>query len=94
MNIAGWGTILPIGIIIARYLRIYPLHIKYWYRFHVWNQMLGFTIGAIGWVLGISLSNTSKNYSFFTHRILGTTIFAVALLQVNKFVLCHICTYN
>ncbi|XP_077227148.1 cytochrome b561 and DOMON domain-containing protein At4g12980-like [Tasmannia lanceolata] len=82
LNTIGWGTLIPIGIIIARYCKSFPFKLEYWYRFHVGCQLSGILIGTIGWVIGIVLGNTSKTYAFKTHRILGIVIFCKALLQM------------
>ncbi|KAL5990117.1 hypothetical protein ACLOJK_011014 [Asimina triloba] len=82
LNIIGWGTILPICIIVARYFKIFPFPYDHWFRLHVPGQLLAYTIGTIGWGLGIALGNSSNNYFFRTHRILGIMVFAMASLQI------------
>ncbi|XP_068661607.1 cytochrome b561 and DOMON domain-containing protein At5g35735-like [Aristolochia californica] len=81
-NIAGWGTLLPVGIIFARYFKKFPFRLERWFRFHVCFQLLAFTLGTCGWIIGISLGNSSENYTFTTHRILGISVFALALVQM------------
>lgn len=83
LNIIGWGTLLPVGIIFPRYFRKFPFAYERWFRGHLTCQLLAFVIGTIGWALGISLGGASKNYTFTTHRIIGITIYSLATLQVS-----------
>ncbi|XP_058103637.1 cytochrome b561 and DOMON domain-containing protein At5g47530-like [Magnolia sinica] len=82
VSMIGWGIILPLGIISARYLKEFPFEVEKSYAIHVPCQICGFVIGTIGWALGMSLGNQSKNYILRNHRIIGITIFSMALLQV------------
>ncbi|KAG7028417.1 Cytochrome b561 and DOMON domain-containing protein, partial [Cucurbita argyrosperma subsp. argyrosperma] len=82
MNIIGWGTMLPVGVIIARFFREFPVQTNDgWYYFHVSCQSIGFSIGAIGWGIGIWLAHSSPHHIFFTHHVLGIIIFVFATLQ-------------
>ncbi|KAK6124522.1 hypothetical protein DH2020_041731 [Rehmannia glutinosa] len=79
VNIIGWGVLLPIGIIIARYFRKQS---NDWYSLHILSQVSGFLLGTFGWGLGISFKNAAKQHTMSTHGILGTLIFALAILQL------------
>lgn len=83
MNIVGWGTLLPIGAIVARYFRSFPKEWEWWYLFHRNCQGAGYIIGSSGWALGLLLSNASKYYDFRTHRIIGIVIFTFSTIQVT-----------
>ncbi|XVF77388.1 hypothetical protein PTKIN_Ptkin14bG0038900 [Pterospermum kingtungense] len=86
LNIIGWGTLLPVGVIIARYFRQFPFKLEpWWYRFHYTCQALGYILGTIGWGLGLLLGHESRYYSFHTHRVLGISIFGFATLQMLAF---------
>ncbi|OVA08781.1 Cytochrome b561 [Macleaya cordata] len=82
LNIVGWGTLLPIGMIIARYFKEFPVKYKGWFSLHVSCQISAYIIGTIGWVTGIWLGNASKDYVFRIHRIFGITVFTFTTLQV------------
>ncbi|XP_051126031.1 cytochrome b561 and DOMON domain-containing protein At5g35735-like [Andrographis paniculata] len=83
LNIIGWGTLLPVGVIIARYTRKYPLKCpSWWFTLHVGCQIAGYIIGVIGWSIGICLGAFSKYYCFLTHRILAIIIFTFATIQM------------
>ncbi|KAI3456485.1 hypothetical protein Pfo_013148 [Paulownia fortunei] len=85
VNIIGWGVLLPIGVIIARYFRKLS---NDWYSLHILSQLSGFLLGTLGWALGISIKNAAKEHSMSTHGILGTIIFAFAIIQPDEE---HVC---
>ncbi|XP_022848619.1 cytochrome b561 and DOMON domain-containing protein At5g35735-like [Olea europaea var. sylvestris] len=84
VNIIGWGILLPIGVIIARYFKKVPLKGNDWYSLHVVSQLSGFLLGTVGWGLGLAIKNAAKETRMSTHGILGTIIFAFAALQPNE----------
>lgn len=84
VNIIGWGILLPIGVIIARYFKKLPFKGNDWYSLHVVSQLSGFLLGTVGWGLGLAIKNAAKETSMSTHGILGTIIFAFAALQPNE----------
>ncbi|KAG8067567.1 hypothetical protein GUJ93_ZPchr0005g15508 [Zizania palustris] len=60
LTIFGWGILIPLGAIVARYLRHKePL----WYYLHVLLQFLGYIIGLAGVVSGIALYNRTHSNS-------------------------------
>ncbi|KAF8391574.1 hypothetical protein HHK36_023880 [Tetracentron sinense] len=87
LNIVGWGVLLPIGVIIARYFRNFPVKYSRWYHFHIFCQVWAFTLGSTGWFMGMWLGRHSKFYEFRTHRILGIIIFTFSTLQMLAFLL-------
>ncbi|XP_044461632.1 cytochrome b561 and DOMON domain-containing protein At3g25290-like [Mangifera indica] len=79
----GWGTLLPIGVIISRYFRKFPLKSDEWLPLHVLCQTSGYIVGTIGWGIGLWLGNSSKHYNTpKTHRILGILVFTFATVQM------------
>ncbi|XP_034698598.1 cytochrome b561 and DOMON domain-containing protein At5g35735-like [Vitis riparia] len=82
LNIIGWGTLLPLGAIIARYFRKFPMECSEWFSLHILCQTLGYLLGSLGWAIGIWLGNSSINYTFHSHRILGIIIFTFSTLQI------------
>lgn len=86
LNIIGWGVILPIGVIIARYFKKGPIQWNKhdeWKHAHKTCQAFGYIIGATGWGLGLWLGISSKYYSFPKHGAFGISIFTFATLQVK-----------
>ncbi|XP_006655123.1 cytochrome b561 and DOMON domain-containing protein At3g61750-like [Oryza brachyantha] len=79
--ILGWGVLVPLGAIVARYLRHKdPL----WYYLHVLLQFMGYIIGLAGAVSGIALYNRTHS-NFTTHKSLGFSVLALGSLQVIAF---------
>ncbi len=70
VQVMGWGLLLPIGALIARYCRAWD---PAWFYVHV---------AGIG--TGVVLSHRVRPSGFYTHRGLGIIIFFLACLQVNK----------
>lgn len=82
LNIIGWGTLLPIGAIIARFFRKFPFESEvWWYYTHVGCQFAGFSIGVVGWAIGMWLAHISPRYIFLTHHVFAIFIFVFATLQ-------------
>nr|XP_023892007.1 cytochrome b561 and DOMON domain-containing protein At3g25290-like [Quercus suber] len=80
--VIGWGTFLPIGVIIARYFKKIPMLSKEWYSFHIIFQSIGYILGTIGWVTGICLENTSKQFANRIQRILSILVFTFLTVQM------------
>ncbi|KAG5570528.1 hypothetical protein H5410_060294 [Solanum commersonii] len=85
LNIIGWGTVLPIGVIIARNFREFPLPWLGWKKYHISCQTIGYLVGTTGWAVGIWLGKASKYYSFPKHGTYGLFIFAFATIQMLFF---------
>ncbi|CAN6683110.1 unnamed protein product [Malus baccata var. baccata] len=82
LNIIGWGTLLPMGAIAARYFRKYPFKCKEWYSVHIMCQTGGSVVGTVGWLIGMLLGHSSKGHSNKTHRTLGIIIFTFTAIQM------------
>ncbi|XP_031504882.1 cytochrome b561 and DOMON domain-containing protein At3g61750 [Nymphaea colorata] len=79
LAILGWGVLLPIGVIIARYCKKWdPL----WYYLHAAIQCLGFTIGLATVIAGGVLYQKLK-VNIPTHRGIGIFVFVLSVLQVT-----------
>ncbi|CAI0379424.1 unnamed protein product [Linum tenue] len=84
LSMIGWGTILPVGAIIARYSK-FPVEAGYprWFLAHKSCQLVGYAMGIAGWILGILLGNSSVLYAMKVHRLYAIFILAFATLQVT-----------
>jgi hypothetical protein len=80
LGMMGWGVLMPIGMITARYFRqLDPC----WFYTHMAIQVSGFAIGIAGVVLGFRLNQDGlKNVD--VHKALGIAILAMASLQVLR----------
>lgn len=78
LNILGWGVMLPVGAMVARYARSFdPL----WFYLHSAVQFVGFILGLAGVVAGVALYH-KLHASVSSHRALGILILVLGILQV------------
>ncbi|MQM16701.1 hypothetical protein Taro_049660 [Colocasia esculenta] len=83
LGIVGWGVLLPIGAIVARYCKQWdPL----WYYAHAVIQFVGFIIALAGLVAGVALYD-KLHANVHVHRALGIFVFVLGILQVLAFFL-------
>ncbi|KAJ7298876.1 hypothetical protein O6H91_04G019000 [Diphasiastrum complanatum] len=82
INVVGWGILLPLGVIAARYLRPFEVADPAWFYIHVFCQSSGYIIGVAGWATGLRLGSYSKGVVYHTHRNIGISVFSFATLQV------------
>ncbi|KAI7738451.1 hypothetical protein M8C21_031580 [Ambrosia artemisiifolia] len=78
MNMMAWGILLPIGAMVARYLKhLDPL----WFYVHSSVQSLGFILGLAGVIAGFVLDDR-LDASVGKHKGLGISILVLGCLQV------------
>ncbi|XP_051131097.1 cytochrome b561 and DOMON domain-containing protein At3g07570 [Andrographis paniculata] len=78
LNMLGWGILMPIGIMVARYMRRWdPL----WFYSHAIIQSIAFSLGIIGVICGLVLENR-LDISVNKHKTLGIIILIFGTLQV------------
>ncbi|URE26933.1 hypothetical protein MUK42_17772 [Musa troglodytarum] len=82
LNAVSWGIMLPIGAIIARYLKTFKSADPAWFYLHVTCQIVGYGVGVGGWATGLYLGSKSKGIQYTTHRSIGITLFCLGTLQV------------
>ncbi|XP_057808331.1 cytochrome b561 and DOMON domain-containing protein At3g25290-like [Salvia miltiorrhiza] len=82
LNVVSWGIMFPTGIIIARYLKVFPSADPAWFYLHVSCQVSAYAIGVAGWGTGLKLGSESKSITHSVHRNIGITLFVFATLQV------------
>ncbi|KAF7815958.1 cytochrome b561 and DOMON domain-containing protein [Senna tora] len=77
LNGIGWGILMPIGVMLARYLKAFDNASPMWFHLHRALQILAYFIGTAGFGLGIYM----RNYSH-VHGYTGITIFSLATAQI------------
>nr|CAD1839136.1 unnamed protein product [Ananas comosus var. bracteatus] len=82
LNAVSWGILLPIGAIIARYLKTFKSADPAWFYLHVSCQVIGYGLGVGGWGTGLNLGSKSKGVTYTTHRNIGIALFSLATLQL------------
>ncbi|RZR94643.1 hypothetical protein BHM03_00023390, partial [Ensete ventricosum] len=84
LNTVSWGIMLPIGAIIARYLKKFKSADPAWFYLHVTCQIVGYGVGVGGWATGLDLGSKSKGIQYTTHRNIGILLFCLGTLQVRQ----------
>ncbi|XP_008811325.2 cytochrome b561 and DOMON domain-containing protein At5g47530-like [Phoenix dactylifera] len=82
LNAVSWGVLMPLGVIIARYLRVFKSADPAWFYLHVACQCSAYIIGVAGWGLGLKLGSESAGITYESHRDIGIALFCLATLQV------------
>ncbi|KAL5717788.1 hypothetical protein ACHQM5_010753 [Ranunculus cassubicifolius] len=82
LNAVSWGTLMPLGAIIARHLKVAKSAGPAWYYIHVAIQTAAYSIGVSGWATGLKLGSDSVGIEYDTHRNIGITLFVLGTLQV------------
>ncbi|KAJ6808512.1 putative cytochrome b561 and DOMON domain-containing protein [Iris pallida] len=82
LNAVSWGILLPLGAIIARYLKTFKSADPAWFYLHVSCQLIGYAVGVAGWATGLNLGSKSKGIQYTTHRNIGITLFALGTVQL------------
>ncbi|XP_022959840.1 cytochrome b561 and DOMON domain-containing protein At3g25290-like [Cucurbita moschata] len=82
LNAVSWGLLFPIGIVIARYLRVFPSADPAWFYLHISCQISAYAIGTAGWATGLKLGSESEGYVVYDHRNIGIALFSMASLQM------------
>lgn len=83
INTISWGILMPLGAIIARYMKVFKSADPAWFYIHVTCQFSAYVIGVAGWGTGLKLGSDSPGIVYQTHRNLGIALFCLATLQVK-----------
>jgi hypothetical protein len=74
----GWGVLLPLGMLTARYFRQLD---TCWFYSHMAIQATGYVIGIAAVVLGFRI-NPARLNNIDIHKAIGIAVLAMASLQV------------
>ncbi|KAK4803052.1 hypothetical protein SAY86_001255 [Trapa natans] len=83
LNAVSWGILMPVGAMVARYLRVFESADPAWFYLHVACQHSGYIVGVAGWATGLKLGSESKGITYAVHRTIGIVLFSLATLQVT-----------
>lgn len=78
----SWGILMPIGAIVARYMKVFKSADPTWFYLHVACQCSAYIVGVAGWGTGLKLGSDSKGITYDSHRDIGIALFSLATLQV------------
>ena len=81
IQVFGWGVLLPIGAMLARYARDFD---PAWFYLHVTFQLTGFVFIVAGVATGIILAKSIQTPGLDGHRGLGLFLFTLTILQVRR----------
>jgi hypothetical protein len=84
LNVVGWGILLPIGIMFARYLRQFEYADPAWFYLHVSCQTIGYALDVVGWAIGLKLGIYSKGVVYSQHQSIEIAIFVFQTLQEGQ----------
>ncbi|GFP81505.1 cytochrome b561 and DOMON domain-containing protein at5g47530 [Phtheirospermum japonicum] len=59
INVVSWGMMMPLGAMIARYVRVLKPPNPVWFYLHVTCQCLAYLLGVAGWATGLHLGSRS-----------------------------------
>jgi uncharacterized membrane protein len=80
LNILGWGILLPLGVMVARYARSFD---PAWFYTHIVFQILGFVCIIGGIVTGFDVGSLVEADGLGAHQALGVFLLVLASLQVT-----------
>ncbi|EOX93427.1 hypothetical protein QUC31_004127 [Theobroma cacao] len=81
INAIAWGLLLPMGAVTARYLRHVQALGPTWFYVHSGIQLSAFSLGTVGFAIGIRLGEMSPGITYGLHRKLGFAAFCLGALQ-------------
>ncbi|KAL5987984.1 hypothetical protein ACLOJK_035747 [Asimina triloba] len=82
LGAVSWGTLMPLGIIIARYLKVFKAADPAWFYLHAACQTSAYIVGVAAWGTGLKLGSDSPGVTQTIHRNIGIAIFCLGTLQV------------
>ncbi|KAJ6332360.1 hypothetical protein OIU76_010694 [Salix suchowensis] len=82
LNAVSWGILMPIGVLIARYLKVFKSADPAWFYLHASCQSIAYIVGVAGWATGLKLGSESAGIQYDAHRTIGIFLFCLATLQV------------
>lgn len=82
LNAISWGIMMPVGALIARYVKVFKVADPAWFYLHVSCQTTAYIIGLVGWGTGLKLGSESPGIQYSSHRYIGITLFVFGTFQV------------
>ncbi|KAI3890060.1 hypothetical protein MKX03_021417 [Papaver bracteatum] len=72
LNVVAWGIMMPVGVMAARYLKVFNSMGAAWFYIHITTQSSAYIIVIAGWATGLVLGSKSQHSA---HRNIGITLF-------------------
>ncbi|GAV91403.1 Cytochrom_B561 domain-containing protein/DUF568 domain-containing protein [Cephalotus follicularis] len=83
MNALSWGFLMPIGAVIARYVKVFQVANPAWFYMHVTCQCVAYVIGIGGSIIGFYLGGKSSGIQYSSHRNIGIALLVLATSQIG-----------
>ncbi|KAA0026294.1 cytochrome b561 and DOMON domain-containing protein [Cucumis melo var. makuwa] len=74
------GTLMPMGAIVTRYLKVFKVVDPAWFYLHVACQISAYAVGVAGWATVIKLGGKSAAIQYTTHHNIGIALFTLGTL--------------
>ncbi|XP_054818070.1 cytochrome b561 and DOMON domain-containing protein At5g47530-like [Prosopis cineraria] len=81
-NGIGWGILMPMGAMMARYLKAFEVTRPRWFHVHRACQILAYLFGSAGFALGIYMSTNLSLSAFHLHASVGIAVFTISTVQI------------
>ncbi|KAJ9185119.1 hypothetical protein P3X46_004783 [Hevea brasiliensis] len=81
LNAVSWGIMMPIGALMARYLKVFKSADPAWFYLHVSCQSIAYVFGVAGWGTGLKLGSQSSGVQYDAHRTIGIILFCLGTIQ-------------
>ncbi|KAH7533453.1 hypothetical protein FEM48_Zijuj04G0132100 [Ziziphus jujuba var. spinosa] len=82
LSAVSWGVLLPIGAMMARYLKVFKAADPAWFYLHIACQTSAYAVGVAGWATGLKLGIESSGVQYNLHRNIGIVLFSLGTLQL------------
>ncbi|KAK4769227.1 hypothetical protein SAY86_027377 [Trapa natans] len=80
LNAVSWGILMPMGVIFARYVKVFKGADPAWFYMHVTCQTSAYILGVSGWATGLRLGDEGGETGY--HGAVGAILFIGGTLQV------------
>ncbi|OMO82799.1 Cytochrome b561, eukaryote [Corchorus olitorius] len=82
----GWGFLIPIGALVARYGKQYLGQGPAWFYIHIACQCIGYLLGLVGGIIGILLwkgvFGGGSIHGIGSHQYIGIVLLCLGVIQV------------
>nr|GEU71557.1 cytochrome b561 and DOMON domain-containing protein At5g35735-like [Tanacetum cinerariifolium] len=82
LNAVSWGILMPMGAMIARYVKVFKVANPAWFYMHIACQVTAYGVGVAGWGTGLKLGSDSEGVKYTSHRNIGMALFSLGTLQL------------
>ncbi|CAL5324544.1 unnamed protein product [Camellia sinensis] len=87
LNTISWGIMMPIGLVVARYLKVGLAADPLWFYLHIVVHLSAYIIGLARGAIGFLLLSKSSDIHHPCHLGIGIILFSLGLLQVSALLL-------